>query len=215
MKEAGWRRELSAGRFGEPWVCAFCPAARSSPLRGQGQGHRAATLWPGKSVGSCRHPTQNLGDEKTVRLCRPARKDLRSSLPLLHKLVAARFCRVPGCCGVYPEGPAPARFCPNAHKLSKQGTAWLVGKLPQDPTFFQAPLALSGCPWPKWGRREGSSCLEPVLASGWIRVVRSRNIVSPAGHSAGSNKRTLPDQYFECTWGPAAKRNPLVSTFIN
>lgn len=36
----------------------------------------------------------------------------------------------------------------------------------------------------------------------------------PRRHSAGSGKHTPTDQYLECT-GPAVKRNPLVSTFIN
>lgn len=117
------------------------------------------------------HPTQNPGDQKRVRCYRPTRKDLRSRLPLLHKLEAARFCRVLGCCRVYPEGPAPARLCPNAHKLSKLGTALLVGKLPH---ILPRPSYI------KWlslaetrGRREGSLCLEPVLASShgsWVMM---------------------------------------------
>lgn len=45
-------------------------------------------------------------------------------------------------------------------------------------------------------------------------VMTSRN-ATPTGHSAGSHKHAPTDQYFECAWGPAVKRNPLVITFIN
>lgn len=59
----------------------------------------------------------------------------------------------------------------------------------------------------------------PGARAGFLPWILGRAVpkhgLPPAGRSAGSNRRTQPDRNFECTWVPAVKRNPLVSTFIN
>lgn len=122
-----------------------------------------------------------------------------------------------GCCwGATPKAQPRPGSAPTP-QTAQTGHSMVVGNLPQDPTFLRAPHTVSGCPQPTQGlgRRAPcawSRCWLPPMVLG--RVVPKRGL-SPAGRSAGSNKHMPPDRYFECTWGPAVKRNPLVSTFIN
>ena len=117
----------------------------SSPRRGKAKGTGQPLGWARQGCGV---PLTAGKTRKQFPDTSQQGGSLRSRLLLLHKPKAAKFCRVLGCVRLgssLKTQPLPS----SALRLADCPTwapAWLVQRLPQEPTGLQAPQTLRSCP---------------------------------------------------------------------